>query len=263
MITRGRRDTNYVSTALGIKLARVVYLHRFYYASQETVQPPTALRYRMSMWAEPALRWLGIRDKFLGPTADQCTSTDTSVLWFGYLGTNSVFSEDAVPVSDQGLRLPLTPEVEDTGSAGFAWVSLRFIPWQCCAHRWIQILRAELRFGLALLWVAVRRTASRPGRARFWPSLSVFIGTAGPQDFRGLRKFSSAQFSRREATDAEFLLVVFSAVIPARYPNLILELMSPLGSPAPGSTGGLIFPSFRASACPSVNTATPMLRCRA
>ena len=78
-----------------------MYLHRFYYASQETIQPVTALRYRAGMWAEPALRWLGVADKFVGPMCSQPTSTDTSVLWFGYRATNSVFSEDAVLVSDQ------------------------------------------------------------------------------------------------------------------------------------------------------------------
>ncbi|MGO8929996.1 MAG: hypothetical protein ACLQU3_24270 [Limisphaerales bacterium] len=128
-ITRGRRDTNYVSTPPGIKLARVVYLHRFYYASQQTVQPVTALRYRASMWAEPALRWLGVQDKFLGPMADQYTSTDTSVLWFGYRATNSVFSEDAVLVSDQGLRLPLKPEVEDTRAARAEHLMSWELPW--------------------------------------------------------------------------------------------------------------------------------------
>jgi len=117
LITRGRRETNYVSTAPGVKLAKVVYLHRFYYASQETVQPVTALRYRAGMWAAPVLRWLGVANKLIGPMCSQPTSTDTSVLWFGYRATNSVFSEDAVLVYDQGLRLPLTPEVEDTRTA--------------------------------------------------------------------------------------------------------------------------------------------------
>jgi hypothetical protein len=98
-------------------LAKVVYLHRFYSGSQQSVQPVTALRYRVGLWVAPALRWLGVQDRFVGPMSIQPTSTDTSVLWFGYKTTNIVFSEDAVLVSDQGLRLPLTLEVEDTRTA--------------------------------------------------------------------------------------------------------------------------------------------------
>ena len=41
-----------------------------------------------------------------------------------------------------------------------------------------------------------------------------------------------------------------------------LELMRPFGSPAPGSTGGLITASLRASGWPSAKTTTRLLRCR-
>jgi hypothetical protein len=63
----------------------------------------------------PALRTLGVRDKFRGGRTELFAETDTSILWFGYRATNSVYaySGNAVLLSDQGLRLPLQRRGED------------------------------------------------------------------------------------------------------------------------------------------------------
>jgi hypothetical protein len=113
LITRGQLHTNYVTRAPGIKVARVGYVHRFYYASQDTIRPGSALRYWTFYYVAAAWRWLGMAAKFVGPRSDAFAGT-ASVLWLGYRATNSLFAEDAVLVSDRGLRLPLTPRMEDT-----------------------------------------------------------------------------------------------------------------------------------------------------
>jgi hypothetical protein len=94
-----------------------MYIHTFYCASQGSVQPVPALRYWVDFWVGPkveaALRLLGVRHRALvRPNITLPTSTDTSVLWFGYRATNAITSEDAVVVSDQGSRLALTPVVD-------------------------------------------------------------------------------------------------------------------------------------------------------
>ena len=86
------------------------------YASQKSIQPVSLLRYRLGELLAPALGWFRLRDRFVGPKAEGFGDTE-SLLWFGYRGTNSVFPEDVVLVSEQGLRLPLAPGVEDTLTA--------------------------------------------------------------------------------------------------------------------------------------------------
>ena len=115
MITRGRLETNY-SPAPGVRLARV-YIHTFYLASQQSIQPVSALRYRVGMWVAPILGRLGVRDKFCGGMIEMPTDTDMPVLWLGYRATNIVLYSDAVLVSDRGLRVPLTSGVGQGSSA--------------------------------------------------------------------------------------------------------------------------------------------------
>jgi hypothetical protein len=107
LITRGRWETN--QSAPAPAPPRVGYVHRFYRGSQEPVRPVSALSYRVRSWMAPALRTLGVRDKFHGGRTELVAETDTPILWFGYRATNSVYaySRNAVLLSDQGLRLPL------------------------------------------------------------------------------------------------------------------------------------------------------------
>ena len=81
MITRGRWETNQFQPVPAPP--RVGYFHHFYYASQESCQPVSALSYRVRWWFEPALRSLGVGKKFCGPNSIVPSSTDTSKLWFG------------------------------------------------------------------------------------------------------------------------------------------------------------------------------------
>ena len=115
LITRGRLETNY-SPAPGVKVGRV-YIHTFYCASQESVQPVSALSYRVRWWVAPALGRLVARDKFCGGMIEQPTHSDTPVLWLGYRATNSILYSDAMLVSDRGLRVPLTPGVGQGANA--------------------------------------------------------------------------------------------------------------------------------------------------
>jgi hypothetical protein len=52
---------------------------------------------------------LGVWEKYRGPTTERPMPKDTSILWFGYRGTNYAFAQDAVVlVSENGSRSPLT-----------------------------------------------------------------------------------------------------------------------------------------------------------
>jgi len=107
IINRGRLETNQVEPAPAPP--RVGYIHRLYFASQESVRPVSVLGYRVRWLLQPALRKLGVWEKFCGGSIEAPTPKDTSILWFGYRATNSVYSysEGAILLSDQGLRLPL------------------------------------------------------------------------------------------------------------------------------------------------------------
>jgi hypothetical protein len=113
MVTHGQLHTNYVTRAPGIKEARVGYIHTFYYAPQNSVQPVSPLRYQLGELLSPVLRRFRLWDRFVVPKIEGFDDTE-SVLWFGYSATNSIFSEEAVLLSDQGLRLPLSDPVELT-----------------------------------------------------------------------------------------------------------------------------------------------------
>ena len=115
LITRGRLETNY-SPAPGVKVGRV-YIHTFYSASQESCQPVSALSYRVRWWVAPVLGRLVAREKFCGGMTELPTRTDTPVLWLGYRATNSIQFSGAELVSDQGLRVPLTPSVGQGANA--------------------------------------------------------------------------------------------------------------------------------------------------
>jgi hypothetical protein len=117
VITRGRWETNQIGPAS--VPPQVGYIHRFYCASQESCQPVSALSYRVRWLVQPGLRRLGFWGKFCGPSSVTPTTTDTSMLWFGYRATNSVYSysEEAILLSDQGLRLPLAVRGEDSFTA--------------------------------------------------------------------------------------------------------------------------------------------------
>jgi hypothetical protein len=110
VITRGRWHTNQVEPP---PAPRVGYYHEFYYVSQESCQPVSALSYRVRWSLQPALRKLGVWEKFCGPNRNFSTKSDTSVLWFGCRATNKVDLEDVILVSDQGLEVPLGPWIED------------------------------------------------------------------------------------------------------------------------------------------------------
>lgn len=45
VVTQGERHTNYTSTTAGKKVAQICYVHTFYYASQNSIQPTSPLRY--------------------------------------------------------------------------------------------------------------------------------------------------------------------------------------------------------------------------
>jgi hypothetical protein len=113
-VTRGRLETSYEQSG-GVEVERAYYNHRFY-SLNGRLKPVPKLRY----WAESCFQRLGFQGKAVSTTHPilKQTSTDTSVLWLLHLSSNSVVTEDAVLVSDNGLRLPLSSPMGVTLGSG-------------------------------------------------------------------------------------------------------------------------------------------------
>ena len=107
VLTRGQLETHYDSR----RRPRVELTHRFD-LRDDRWQPVSALDYWVRERTSKALYPLGFRGITPRIIAVTPTTTDTSLLWFGYRGTNSVYPEGAVLLSDRGLRMPLLPRLE-------------------------------------------------------------------------------------------------------------------------------------------------------
>lgn len=116
-VTRGHLETNFVTTLSGTNSPRVAYVHRHYH-SRDRVESVPALRYRV----QGITQRLGFRS-WPSPTSMSVvpTSGDITLLWVGYRSTNTnrVLSQEALLVSEDGQRLPLTPGVSQTLTARF------------------------------------------------------------------------------------------------------------------------------------------------
>jgi len=110
VITRGQLEEDRRPTSIG-RSTEMHYTHRLY-DRDDCLQIVSPFDYRVCNFASSVLYRLGLRTaaaKFSRQMYERNVTTDTSLLWFGYSSTNSLFGSAPVLMTDKGMRIPLTP----------------------------------------------------------------------------------------------------------------------------------------------------------